>query len=156
MGYPLPKLTRKNQHTFFGKDVKHGDLFNYSMAFLFPDIEHLAKKHGYWIKYCGSGTDESKKHGSFVCYAYELNMEFEKETSEPTISERWEESRNKIGDLVLRFEAKKNEVAKLRDDLRYIAEEATEIVDSIDDGVEGMEDAIESFKHALDDMSRYI
>ena len=75
---------------------------------------------------------------------------------EKPLPEKWEESRNKIGDLILRFETKKNEVAKLRDDLRYIAEEATEIVDSIDDGVEGMEEAIESFKHAIDDMSRYI
>ena len=159
MGHPLPKLTRSNQHKFFGERVKHGDLFNYTFSsFLWGDVEFLAKRHGFWVEYCKPGTKEYKVHGDATCYAYEKEKSAEEmiKNSEPSIPEKWLEYRDKIGDLVLRFETKKNEVAKLRDDLRSISEEINEIVESIDDGVEGFNDALETFRHALDDISRYI
>lgn len=147
MGYPLQKLTRKNQHNFFGVKVKHGELFNYSQAFLFKDIQVLAKKHGFWVDYCKPETDEYMKHGTFTVWAYEI--------SEPLLPQ-WESFKDKIGDLLLQFEAKKNEAAKVRDDLREIAGEIQDIVESFYDGVDGMEEALETFRHALDDMSRYV
>jgi len=160
MGYPIPKLTRSNQHKFFGDNVKHCDLFSYSDAFLLKDVGDLAKKHGYWIGYCKPGTQEYKMHGSQVCYAYEIERaaeEMEKNSWDTkALPEKWEEFRTKIGDLVLQFEAKKEQAAKIRDDLRSIVGEIGDIVDSFDDGVEGLEDALEQFKHALDDMSRYV
>jgi len=160
MGYPLPKLTIKNQHEFFGKQVKHGDLFIYSQSFLFKDVDTLAKKEGFWVAYCSPDTKEYRMHGHFTCYAYEIEKAAEEMNRNSwevkPLPEKWEEFRTKIGDLVLQFEAKKEQAAKIRDDLRSIAGEIEDIVDSFDDGVEGLEEALEQFKCALDDMSRYV
>ena len=159
MGYPLPKLTSKNQHQFFGKKVKHGDLFNYSQVFLHNDVVKLAKKHGYWVDYCKPESKEYKMHGCFTCYAYEIEAsanEMIKNSEEKSLPDQWGEFSNKITTLLSRFEEKKEEAAKVREELREIADEITEVVESFDDGVEGMEEALETFKHAIDDMSRYV
>lgn len=161
MGYPIPKLTRQNQHKFFGKNVNHGDLFSYSGAFLLRDVGHLAKKAGFWIDYCKPGTQEYKMHGSQVCYAFNIETsadEMNKNSwdTEKPLPEQWEEFSNKITTLLGKFEEKKEEAAKVRDELREIAEELTEIVESFDDGVEGMEEALRIFKDSIDDMSRYV
>ena len=157
MGYPLPKLTIKNQHEFFGYKVNHNDLFSYSTAFMVKDVEVLARKHGFWIEYCPPGSKEYKMHGSMVCYAYGIvAAEMERNSEEKSLPKQWGEFSNKITSLLGKFEEKKNEAAKVRDDLRNIADEITEVVESFDDGVEGMEEALETFRHALDDMSRYV
>ncbi len=163
MGFPLPKLTRKNQHDFFGKEVKHGDLFNYSQAFLMSDVIHLAKKSRFWIDYCNPDKKEYKMHGAFTCYAYEIGLTGLSEktveswnTKEESLPGQWDEFNNKIVLLLKKFEEKKEEAAKIRDELRYMAEEITEIVESFDDGVDGIEEALRMFRDAMDDMSRYV
>lgn len=162
MGYPLPKLTRQNQHKFFGYKVNHGDLFNYSQSFLFRDVEILARKHGFWVEYCKPDTKEYKMHGDMTCYVYSIAKaadEMERnswDTKEGSLGEAWEAFTEKLTGLVDKFEEKKEEAAKVRDDLREIADEITEIVESFDDGVEGLEVAIETFRHSIDDMSRYV
>ena len=159
MGYPIPKLTRQNQHKFFGKSVNHGDLFSYSGAFLLRDVGHLAKKAGFWIDYCKPGTQEYKMHGSQVCYAFNIEQTqnpLDMDAEKISLPEAWEVFTKKLTGLIDKFEQKKEEAAKVRDDLREIADEITEVVESFDDGVEGMEAALETFRHAIDDMSRYV
>lgn len=157
----VPKLTVGNEDNFFGTKVKHYEIFTYTAAFLFNDVRSIAEKHGYNIEYCDHTTEQYRTHGDRTCRAIEIGEPTTlEETAHGPITHglpgEFEDWRAKIGELFLQFETKKNEAAKIRDDLRYIAEEITELVESFDDGVEGMEDALETFRHALDDMSRYI
>lgn len=143
----LPKLTIRNQHSFFGKNVKHGELFSYSDSFLLRDVRHLAKKQGYWIDYCKPGSLPYKMHGSQVCYAHEIEKaaeEMEAASFPNKLIEKISELRNmlKVFDIFL-FE------------LRTMAEEIEEIADSFDDGVEGIEDALRTIQDALDDISDF-
>ena len=169
----IQNLTIKNQHNFFGVKVMHKELFSYTAAFMYRDVETLAKKHGYMVEYCDPDTIQYRTYGDRTCIALE-RAEVEKTIGESKgtdpmeamsslgwnvekpLPAQWEEFRTKIGDLVLEFEGKKNEAADIRDRLRDIADEIRDIVESFDDGVEGMDEAIEQFKHALDDMSRYV
>ncbi len=159
----IPKLTVKNEDNFFGVKVKHKELFNYTAAFMYRDVEILAKKRGYMVEYCTPNTIQYRTYGDRTCTALKIDPMEAMGAIQPLgwnvekpLPAQWEEFRTKIGDLVLEFEAKKNEAADIRDKLRDIADEIKDIVESFDDGVEGMDEAIEQFRHALDDMSRYV
>ncbi len=164
MGYPLTKLTIKNQHEFFGVKVKHGELFNYSQSFLYRDIEILARKNDYWILYCKPGTREYKMHGDMTCYAFSVVQAMDEMTLASTPKRKaTAEDVARIVAVLAKFEVKKDEAAKVRDELREIASEVEEVSQSIEDGVDGvddgikcMKDALEFFQAALDDMSQYL
>ena len=160
----IPKLTVKNQDNFFGTKVKHLEYFTYTAAFLYGDVLAFADKAGYHIEYCDHTTVQYralKREESWEVKVTQTRLAAieEPEATEPTtpsLPEQWIEFRNKVGDLVLRFEADKNEAARIRDRLRDTAEEISSIVESFDDGVEGMDEALRTFRHALDDMSQYV
>jgi hypothetical protein len=181
----IPKLTINNQHDFFGVKAKHKELFNYTAAFLYRDVENLAKQHGYMTEYCDPDTLQYRTYGDRTCTALERaevektigedtrgvapaeeamgslglpeqQWDVDKKETAPGLPKQLEEFRTKIANLVLEFESRKNEAADIRDKLRDIADEIKDIVESFDDGVEGMDEALEQFKHALDDMSRYV
>lgn len=150
MGYPLPKLTRKNQHNFFGVQVKHGDMINYSQAFMFRDVGILAQKHGYSVRY--ATQPERMMHGSFTCRVISIEEAMkEEENKEGTVK-----NIIKMKDILGKFEEKKEEAARVRDELRHIASEVQEVAQSFEDGVDGLEEAIDTMQRALDDMSTYV
>jgi len=79
----IPKLTINNQHDFFGVKVKHKELFNYTAAFLYRDVENLAKQHGYMTEYCDPDTLQYRTYGDRTCTALE-RVEVEKTIGEDT------------------------------------------------------------------------
>lgn len=79
----VPKLTIKNQHNFFGVEVVHKELFNYTAAFLYRDVENLAKQHGYMVEYCDPDTIQYRTYGDRTCTALE-RAEVEKIIGENT------------------------------------------------------------------------
>ena len=62
----------------------------------------------------------------------------------------------KIEALVRKLKEKKEEAGKVRDEIREILTEFTEIADSLDNGVEGITNAIREFERAVDSMSEYV
>lgn len=79
----VPKLTIENQHKFFGVTVKHSELFTYTAAFMYRDVENLAKQHGYMIEYCRPDTLHYRTYGDRTCTALE-RAEVEKTIGEQT------------------------------------------------------------------------
>ena len=62
----------------------------------------------------------------------------------------------KIEELIKKLKEKKEEAGRVRDEIREILTEFTEIADSLDNGVEGIADAIREFERAVDSMSEYV
>lgn len=58
-----------------------------------------------------------------------------------------------IKDLMLKIEAKKNAIAKERDELREIYDEIGELLEYFDAGVEGLDSGIREICDAVDSIS---
>ncbi len=58
--------------------------------------------------------------------------------------------------LLLKIEAKKAKLKKLRDDLRDDVDELEGIIDSMGEAVELLEEGMRNFSDATDEMSKYV
>jgi hypothetical protein len=64
----MKKLTQANTNNFF-KNLKPGEIFTYSQAFLLRDVIEMAQKEGITITYAKPGTKLYKEYGSCSCVA---------------------------------------------------------------------------------------
>lgn len=61
-----------------------------------------------------------------------------------------------IQGLIDRLETAKQEAAKVRDTIRNIADEATDLIESFDSGIDSLTAGIIEIQHGVDKLSEYV